>query len=319
MIGILPDVPPNVAGFRASGEVTREDYKNIVYPEIRRHVETFGHLNFVFFVDTSLKNFSVGAWIRDIWLSLKEMARWHRVAIISDVEKVRNFTDTISRLLPGEYRGFPASRLEEAIRWAASEESSAPQTDLLPGYIEALLPPQVVGTTTTISAQVVSHREDDARSVFERAADRLMDVNQWTDHCGVLSASFQLADETGEPLQGHATKDDFVRIDIPNMRDGDGRDWVRIEKIEQPIVDATDGIVLVQLRPSPAPPVTAGAPVAHFLEGSATRTLVVERKGKVVTATAFGRNEVPNKSHPGITDLSRTQLKALVQGLLEKA
>lgn len=318
MIGILPDIPPNVAGFRASGEVTREDYKNIVYPEIRRHVETFGQLNFVFFVDTSLKNFSVGAWVRDIWLSVKELARWHKVAIISDVEKVRNFTNTISRLLPGEYKGFAVSDLQDAIRWAASEETISPRQDQLPGYIEALLPPQVKGTSTTVSARIVSHREEEARSVFERASERLMNVNQWTDHCGALSASFQLADDTGEPLQGYATKDDFVRIDIPNTRDGGGRDWVRIEKIEQPIVTATDGVVLIQLRPSAAPPLIAGAPVAHFLEEAATRTFVIERKGKEVTATAFGRNEVSNKSRPGMADLSKVQLKALVQGLLEK-
>src|SRR5262249_34554145 len=113
MIGILPGIPPNVAGFRASGEGTHEDYENVVFPVIRQHVETFGHLNFVSYVDTSLKNFSAGAWLRDIWMGIKGFARWHRVAIISDVERIRRFTDAISHLLPGEYRGFPTEHLEE--------------------------------------------------------------------------------------------------------------------------------------------------------------------------------------------------------------
>jgi hypothetical protein len=332
MIGILPGIPPNVAGFRASGEVTREDYEKIVFPEIRRHVEAFGHLNFVFYVDTSLKNFSAGAWVRDIWLGLKELARWHKVAIISDVERIRRFTDTISILLPGEYKGFPAHLLEDAIRWASTEEQIP--SGVAPGHIEGLLPPQVKGESTQTSAEVVTEREEDARYVFERASERLLDVNQWTDMCGSLAAGFQLADDTGKDLQGHAAVGDFIRIDIPGPgpREGRGYDWVRIEKVEQPVGVVSDGLFLIQVRPSPAPPIQAGAAPAHFLEDSATSTFVLERRGTRVSMTVYGRNEVPNSTLPenpdklrnkvvgaiGAIGLSKVQWKALVQGLLNK-
>jgi hypothetical protein len=336
MIGILPGIPPNVAGFKASGEVTREDYEKIVFPVIRQHVEAFGHLNFVFYVDTSLKNFSAGAWIRDIWMGLKEIARWHKVAIISDVERIRRFTDTISHLLPGEYKGFPTHLLEDAIRWASTEEQEIPvaTAESIPDYIEALLPPQTRGEATQTAAEVLTERDEDARYVFERASERLLDVNQWTDMCGSLVAGFQLADEMGKDLQGHATVDDFIRIDIPGPgpREGRGYDWVKIEKVEQPVGAATDGLFLIQVRPSPAPPIRTDAVPAHFLEDSATSTFVLERNGRKVTMTVYGRNEVPNTRLPenpdklrnkivgsiGAIGLSRVQWKALVQGLLQK-
>jgi hypothetical protein len=336
MIGILPGIPPNVAGFKASGEVTREDYEKIVFPVIREHVETFGHLNFVFYVDTSLKNFSAGAWVRDIWMGLKDLARWHKVAIISDVERIRRFTDTISHLLPGEYKGFPAHLLEDAIRWASTEEQevSAAPAGNIPDYIEGLLPPQTRGEATQTAAEVLTEREEDARYVFERASERLLDVNQWTDMCGSLVAGFQLTDEMGKDLQGHAAVNDFIRIDIPGPgpREGRGYDWVQIEKVEQAVVTATDGLFFIQVRPSPAPPVRTGAAPAHFLEDSATSTFVLERKGKRVTMTVFGRNEVPNSRLPdnpdklrnkivgslGAIGLSKVQWKALVQGMLHK-
>jgi len=333
MIGILPGIPPNVAGFKASGEVTREDYEKIVFPEIRRHVEMYGHLNFVFYVDTSLKNFSAGAWVRDIWMGLKELARWHKVAIISDVEKIRRFTDTISYLLPGEYKGFPTHLLEDAIRWASTEEQ--PPSDVTPANIERLLPPQVRGEETKTAAEVVTDREEDAQYIFERASERLLDVNQWTDMCGSLAASFQLTDDTGEALQGHAAINDFIRIDIPGPgpREGGGYDWVRIEKVEQPVGVGGDELFLMQVRPSAAPPMSAGTAPAHFLEDSATSTFVLERKGKKVTMTVYGRNEVPNSTLPannsdkfrnkvvgaiGAIGLSKLQWKALVQGMLNK-
>ncbi len=318
MIGILPGIPPNVAGFKASGEVTREDYEKIVFPVIRQHVETFGHLNFVFYVDTSLKNFSAGAWVRDIWMGLKELARWHKVAIISDVERIRRFTDTISHLLPGEYKGFPTHLLEDAIRWASMEEQEIPAatTDMVPDYIDVLLPPQTTGEATQIAAEVLTEREEDARYVFERASERLLDVNQWTDMCGSLAAGFQLTDEMGKDLQGHAAVNDFVRIDIPGPGPREGRVWVQIEKVEQPVGAATDSLFFIRVRPSPAPPVRAGAEAADFGEFSPTSTFVLERNGKRVTMTVYGRNKIAGSV--GAIGLSRSQWKALIQGMLDK-
>ncbi|HEY4286808.1 MAG TPA: STAS/SEC14 domain-containing protein [Puia sp.] len=317
MIGILPGIPPNVAGFKASGEVTREDYEKIVFPVIRQHVETFGHLNFVFYVDTSLKNFSAGAWIRDIWMGLKELARWHKVAIISDVERIRRFTDTISHLLPGEYKGFPTHLLEDAIRWASTEEQAIPAAaaDKIPDYIEGLLPPQTSGEATQTVAEVLTEREEDARYVFERASERLLDVNQWTDMCGSLAAGFQLTDETGKDLQGHAAVNDFIRIEIPapGPREDRGYDWVQIEKAEQAVEAATDSLFFIQVRPSPAPPIRTGEGPA---QDSATSTFVLERNGKRVKMSVFGRNKIAGST--GAIGLSKVQWKALVQGLLDK-
>jgi|GEM_PF-64090 len=351
MIGLLPDLPPNVAGFKATGEVTKEDYEKVVYPEVRRQTALSNHLSFVFYVDTPLKNFSAGAWLRDIWLGMKGLAMWNRVAIISDVERIRAFTNTISHLLPGEYKGFPVERLQEAIRWAATEEKKV-STSTVPAYIEELLPAQTKGESTMTSAEVSAGRESDARFIFERASERLLDVNQWTDHCGALAAGFQLADDTGEPLEGRAAVGDYIRIDIPGPgpAEGKGYDWVRIEKIERRQVTAGMGgeeeipatgkttaaaetLSLLQVRPCAHPQTKDAAVTAHFLEDSATSTFIIEWEGKKVRATVFGRNEVPNSQDPagvgdrvrnavvgslGAIGLSKVQWKALVQGLLEK-
>jgi hypothetical protein len=119
MIELLRPLPSNVVGFRAKGEISKEDYDKVIFPEVKRFTETHKELNYVFFVDTSLNEFSMGAWIQDAWLGLKELARWHKVAIVSDVKKVRNVTNRAGRIIPGEYRGFSASELDKAIDWAA--------------------------------------------------------------------------------------------------------------------------------------------------------------------------------------------------------
>jgi SpoIIAA-like len=329
MIGLLPNLPANVAGFHATGEVTRDDYEKVVFPEVERHKKTPGDLNFVFFVDTPMKNFSAGAWIRDLWLGLKGFARWHKVAIVSNVERIRNFTDAVSPLFPGEYKGFPPDQLADAIRWASTKEQKLVTDATAPEHIEKLLPAQVKGTATTTTGQVVAATTEDAQIIFERASERLQDVNQWAETCGA-SSSFQLTDDQGAPLQGWANIEDFIRIDLPGPggREGEGYDWVQVEKIEP-----SGEIFLVQVRPSRNPCIKNSTEIAHFLESSATRTFIIERKGVVVTASVYGRNEVPNSRKTastidkwrnaavgsvGAMGLSKIQWRTLVEGLLKK-
>ena len=122
MIEKMTGLPSNVVGFTASGEVDMKDYQDIVFPEVKKQVDKEHKLNYVFLVDTPLNDFTMGAWISDAWLGLKEAAQWRRVAIVSDVEKIRHFTDKASKWIPGEYRGFPVAELKEAVAWAAQPE-----------------------------------------------------------------------------------------------------------------------------------------------------------------------------------------------------
>jgi hypothetical protein len=125
MIEPIPGLPSNVVGFRTSGEVTKNDYDQVVFPMVQKYVGTGKELNYIFMVDNSLKNFSIGAWIQDVWLGLKELMKWNRVAIVSDSEKIRSFTDKGGHLIPGTYRGFTRGQLDEAIEWAALGEAKA--------------------------------------------------------------------------------------------------------------------------------------------------------------------------------------------------
>ena len=338
MIDILPGLPANVVGFKATGEVTREDFEKVVFPGIKKYTDTSRKLNFIFFVDTPLRNFSTGAWIRDIWLGVKKFAAWHKVAIVSDVEKIRSFTDSVSHILPGEYRGFLPTEYEAAVQWAATEDKAVP-ADAAPGidippYIQELVPAQVQGTAREMSANITAASEEDAIYVFERARERVLDINNWTDHCRPMATSFQLMDDTGEPLQGRATEGDFIQIDLPGQgsREERGYDWVRIEKVEQYTTASPGSVFLMQTRPARNPQAKGSSRIVHFLEESATSSFIIERNGKKVTAIVLGRNEVPNvfgngaaekprngaDGFPGTIGFSKGQWKSLLEGLLER-
>lgn len=117
MITIIPDAPENVAAFNATGEITREDFEKVVIPWVKEKVEQFDELNYVLYLDTDLDNFTVGAWLQDVFLGLKNLTKWNRTAIVTDKEGVQNFTDIFSVLMPGEFKSFPKENLYNALYW----------------------------------------------------------------------------------------------------------------------------------------------------------------------------------------------------------
>ncbi|MBS1563304.1 MAG: STAS/SEC14 domain-containing protein [Bacteroidetes bacterium] len=112
---------PDIVAFRASGTVSKEDYDNVVYPAVTELVHRTGRLNYIMVIDTPLHNFTIGAWWKDAILGLKELTKWHRVAILTDSEGVNQFTNIVSLLLPGEYKGFKTTQLTEAIEWVGKK------------------------------------------------------------------------------------------------------------------------------------------------------------------------------------------------------
>jgi len=119
MIEILKDMPSNVVGFRALGMVTKEDYQNIVTPELDRLVTRTNALNFLLVLDTEIENFTVGAWVQDALIGLKNLTKWNRSAIVTDSDSVINFTNGLSYLVPGEFMGFKKENYEAALSWVA--------------------------------------------------------------------------------------------------------------------------------------------------------------------------------------------------------
>jgi len=117
MITIIPEAPENVAAFSATGEVTKENFENLVIPHVKKKVEEFDELNYLLYLDTDLGNFTAGAWLQDMLLGLKNLTKWNRTAIVTDNEGVQNFTDIFSVLMPGEFKSFPKENLYNALYW----------------------------------------------------------------------------------------------------------------------------------------------------------------------------------------------------------
>ena len=122
MITIIQEAADNVAAFRASGQVTKDDFENVVLPHVKAKVEVYDELNYLFYLDTKLEEFTAGAWIQDAWLGIKNLTKWNRCAIISDEERIHKFTETFSKVMPGEFKTFTTAQLGVAAKWCETGE-----------------------------------------------------------------------------------------------------------------------------------------------------------------------------------------------------
>lgn len=120
MITQINGLPTNMVGFRSSGEVTKEDFEP-VKQKVSELVERTDKLNYLLFLDNSPKDFTAGAWLQDALLGIQNITKWNRAAIVSDSDTVINFTDTFSKVMPGEFRGFKKSEYDLAVDWVSGK------------------------------------------------------------------------------------------------------------------------------------------------------------------------------------------------------
>lgn len=118
MITQIYDVPDNMVAFRAEGQVSSDDF-DIVNQKSAELVEKTNKLNYLLLLDTPIKEFTSGAWLQDILLGMQNITKWNRAAIITDSEGIQDFTAIFSKVMPGEFRGFPKSEYENAIDWVS--------------------------------------------------------------------------------------------------------------------------------------------------------------------------------------------------------
>lgn len=120
MIVQIPDLPDTMVGFRADGEVTKDDFE-VVKHQVASLVEKIGKLNYLLILDNSPADFTAGAWLQDALLGIKNITKWNRAAIITDSDTVINFTDVFSKLMPGEFRGYHKADYDEAVGWVSGQ------------------------------------------------------------------------------------------------------------------------------------------------------------------------------------------------------
>ena len=118
MIKEMSDMPAGVIGFEASGKMRAEDYRDVVLPALERAAAA-GEVRFVI-VMTDFEGMSGGALWQDLKVGVEHFRAWKRIALVTDIEWMKQMTSLFGWMTPGEVKTFSLAQRDEAIEWAAS-------------------------------------------------------------------------------------------------------------------------------------------------------------------------------------------------------
>ena len=122
MVERLHDMPPGTVGFRAKGEIEREDYDEVLGPELQNALRNGGGLRTLYVIE-DLDEIEPGALWADAKLGfdvgVKHREAWVRSAIVTDIDWMARATKLFAWMIPGEARVFPLAELEQAKAWVA--------------------------------------------------------------------------------------------------------------------------------------------------------------------------------------------------------
>ncbi len=117
MIEVVEGFPAYVTAFRATGSVTREDYHKTINPLVRSVADSHKKINYMLILNTALKNYTLGAWIEDGMLGFRHFSKWNKLAVVTEKNGIKQFTNTFGIFIPCPTKGFKMEELPQAKEW----------------------------------------------------------------------------------------------------------------------------------------------------------------------------------------------------------
>jgi hypothetical protein len=122
MIERIEDMPSGTVGLRASGKLTRDDYRKVLEPALREGIEA-GEPRLLFVLG-DFDGLEVGAVPEDIKTGLSAWfghhSAWKRFALVTDVEWVAKAMHMFAWMTPGDVMVCNLDRLDDARTWVAA-------------------------------------------------------------------------------------------------------------------------------------------------------------------------------------------------------
>ena len=117
MLQAISDLPDGVLGFEATGEI-QADYRDVLMPAVREVWERGDEVRIVL-VFERWDGMSSGAAWEDLKVGMKNLTKWKRIALVTDLDWMITVTSLFGWMTPGELKRFPVAERGQAITWAA--------------------------------------------------------------------------------------------------------------------------------------------------------------------------------------------------------
>ncbi|HEY4299661.1 MAG TPA: STAS/SEC14 domain-containing protein [Candidatus Didemnitutus sp.] len=121
MIKIRPETGTDTLVVEASGKLTAKDYEDIFIPKLDQLIQQHKKIRIVIYFTDSFDGVELGAMWEDAKFGLKHKDDVERMAIVGGPQWMAWMTKVGSHFMPGKFKVFVATALQEAISWATQE------------------------------------------------------------------------------------------------------------------------------------------------------------------------------------------------------
>jgi hypothetical protein len=123
MMEVLPDLPGDVVGVEGVGEVSSDDYKNVLIPAVEAALEENDKVRLLYVLGERFDRISAGAALEDTKLGLEHLRGWELMAVVTDVEWIGHALRAVGWMIPAKIRVFPTSERAAAEAWVTDNNS----------------------------------------------------------------------------------------------------------------------------------------------------------------------------------------------------
>ncbi|MFT7524969.1 MAG: hypothetical protein ACI9LY_000101 [Arenicella sp.] len=124
MLMPITDLPDNVLGIEASGKVTAEDYQTVLVPELEDKLRKIKKVRLFYVLGSAFDSYTGAAAWQDAKVGLTHLTQFDRIAVVTDVDWIRNSVKVFGFAMPGEVRIFAIGALHEAREWVSEPPST---------------------------------------------------------------------------------------------------------------------------------------------------------------------------------------------------
>ena len=119
MIELIEGLPEGVVGIEAVGDVTLEDYDDVVTPVVERALASHQKIRLLHVLGDRVAGHSASALFEDTKLGLSNVRSIERIAVVTDLKHFRALVRGAGWTLPGDMKLFSNAERAEAETWVS--------------------------------------------------------------------------------------------------------------------------------------------------------------------------------------------------------
>jgi SpoIIAA-like len=121
-VEVMEESAGDVLGFKLSGRITDEDYKNVMTPRLEEALKGGDPVRLLVYIDETYRGLEPGATWDDAKFGLSHLGdivrgRFKKVALVGGPNWQRRAGEIFGHLIPGEVKGFEAEEMDKAWTW----------------------------------------------------------------------------------------------------------------------------------------------------------------------------------------------------------